>query len=74
MRRIAYTQVLASVDELFMDYDGSDTTKDKIKRITITLNEKLATLKGMLLKRGTGSGEWGTGNGSLITSSQRYPP
>ena len=37
--------------------------------------------KGMLLKRGTGSGERGagsgergTGNGSKITSSQRYPP
>ena len=26
---------------------------------------------GMLLKRGTGSGERGTGNGSLGTSSQR---
>ena len=47
MQRIAYTQrkLLASVDELLMDYDESDTTKDKIKRITITLNEKLATLK-----------------------------
>ena len=30
-----------------MDYDESDTTKDKIKRITITLNEKLATLKAL---------------------------
>ena len=30
-----------------MDYDGSDTTKDKIKRITITLNEKLAALKAL---------------------------
>ena len=30
-----------------MDYNGSDTTKDKIKRITITLNEKLATLKAL---------------------------
>ena len=49
MQRIAYTQrkLLASVDELLMDYDESDTTKDKIKRITITLNEKLATLKAM---------------------------
>ena len=29
-----------------MDYDGSDIAEDKIKRvtITITLNEKLATL------------------------------
>ena len=34
-----------AVAELLMDYDGSDTTKDKLKRITITLNEKLATLK-----------------------------
>ena len=49
MQRIAYTQrkLLASVDELLMDYDESDTTKDKIKRITITLNEKLATLKAL---------------------------
>ena len=30
-----------------MDYDGSNTTKDKIKRITITFNEKLATLKAL---------------------------
>ena len=30
-----------------MDYDESDITKDKIKRITITLNEKLATLKAL---------------------------
>ena len=29
---------------------------------------------GMLLKRGTGSGERGTGNGSLGTSCQRKPP
>ena len=43
--RLHTRKVLASVDELLMDYDGSDTTKDKIKRITITLNEKLATLK-----------------------------
>ena len=49
MQRIAYTQTkfLASVDELLMDYDESDITKDKIKRITITLNEKLATLKAL---------------------------
>ena len=49
MQRIAYTQrkLLASVDELLTDYDESDTTKDKIKRITITLNEKLATLKAL---------------------------
>ena len=49
MQRIAYTQrkLLASVDELLMDYDESDTTEDKIKRITITLNEKLATLKAL---------------------------
>ena len=40
-------KVLASVDELFMDYDGSDITKDKIKRITITLNEKIVTLKAL---------------------------
>ena len=49
MQRIAYTQTkfLAPVDELLMDYDESDITKDKIKRITITLNEKLATLKAL---------------------------
>ena len=45
--RLHTRKVLASVDELLMDYDGSDTTKDKIKRITITLNEKLATLKAL---------------------------
>ena len=28
-----------------MDYDGSDTAKDQVKRIAITLNEKLAILK-----------------------------
>ena len=36
-----------AVAELLMDYDGSDTTKDKLKWITITLNEKLATLKAL---------------------------
>ena len=45
--RLHTRKVLASVDELLMDYDGSDTTKDKIKQITITLNEKLATLKAL---------------------------
>ena len=45
--RLHTSKVLASVDELLMDYDGSDTTKDKIKRITIALNEKLATLKAL---------------------------
>ena len=32
-----------------MDYDGSDTAKDKVKRIIITimLNEKLATLNAL---------------------------
>ena len=43
--RLDARKVLASVDELLMDYDGSDTIKDKIKRITITLNEKLVTFK-----------------------------
>ena len=37
--RLHTRQVLASVDELL--------TKDKIKQITITLNEKLATLKSL---------------------------
>ena len=45
--RLNTRKVFASVDELLMDYDGCDTTKDKIKRITITLNEKLATLKAL---------------------------
>ena len=45
--RLHTRKVLASVDELLMDYEGCDTTKDKIKRITITLNEKLATLKAL---------------------------
>ena len=45
--RLHTRKVLASVDDLLMDYDRSDTTKDKIKRITITLNEKLATLKAL---------------------------
>ena len=35
--RLHTRKVLAS-DELIMDYDVSDTIKDKIKRITITLN------------------------------------
>ena len=37
-------------------------------------NAHFEDLNRMLLKRGTGSGERGTGNGSKITSSQRYPP
>ena len=45
--RLNTRKVFASVDELLMDYNGCDTTKDKIKRITITLNEKLATLKAL---------------------------
>ena len=39
--------VLKPVDERLMDYDGSDTAQDKVKRITITLNEKLAALKAL---------------------------
>ena len=45
--RLHTRKVPPSVDELLRDYDGSDTTKDKINRITITLNEKLATLKAL---------------------------
>ena len=45
--RLNTRKVFASVDELLMDYEGCDTTKDKIKRITITVNEKLATLKAL---------------------------
>ena len=30
-----------------MDYDGSDIAKDNVKRIPITLNEKLATLNAL---------------------------
>ena len=33
--RLHARKILSSVDELLMDYDGSDTTKDKIKRITM---------------------------------------
>ena len=45
--RLHTRKVLASVDELLMDHDGSDTTNDKIKRITITHNKKLAILKAL---------------------------
>ena len=45
--RLHTRKVLPSVDELLMDYDRSDTTKDKKKRITITVNEKSATLKAL---------------------------
>ena len=38
------------------------------------MNKKLLRSKGILLKRGTGSGERGTGDGSLGTSCQRKPP
>ena len=40
-------KVLAAVDEILKDYDGSIGAKDKVKRITITLNEKLSTLKAL---------------------------
>ena len=45
--RLHTRKVLESINELLMDYDGSDTAKGKLNRITITLKEKLATLKAL---------------------------
>ena len=38
-------KVLAVVDDILKNYDGSTGTKDKVKRVIITLEEKLSTLK-----------------------------
>ena len=40
-------KVFASVDEVLAEYDGSRSAKDRITRLSITLNEKLATLKAL---------------------------
>ena len=47
MQRIAYTQGKFLNQSMNFSYDGSDTATDKIKRITITLNEKLATVNAL---------------------------
>ena len=40
-------KVLTAVDEATNEFDGSTVAKDKIARIIITLNDKLATLKSL---------------------------
>ena len=40
-------KVLAAVDEALSEFDGSVVAKDKVTRIIITLNDKLATLKSL---------------------------
>ena len=44
-QRLHAKKVLASVDEVLTEYDGSRSAKDRITRLSITLNEKLVTLK-----------------------------
>ena len=39
--------MLAAVDEALSEFDGSVVAKDKVTRIIITLNDKLATLKSL---------------------------
>lgn len=46
-QRAHATKVLASVDEVLTEYDGSRSAKDRITRLSITLNEKLVTLKAL---------------------------
>lgn len=46
-QRAHATKVLASVNEVLTEYDGSRSAKDKITGLSITLNEKLATLKAL---------------------------
>ena len=58
-------------------YSKNKSIKNIIDRLKIYEYILVITTKGyggMLLKRGTGSGERGTGNGSLGTSCQRKPP
>ena len=40
-------KVLAAVDEALSEFDGSVVAKDKVTRIIITFNDKLATLKSL---------------------------
>ena len=46
-QRVRAKKVLASVDEVLTEYDGSRSAKDRITRLNITLNEKLVTLKAL---------------------------
>ena len=46
-QRVHAKKVLASVDEVLTEYDGSRSAKDRITRLNITLNEKLVTLKAL---------------------------
>ena len=46
-QRVHVKKVLASADEVLAEYDGSRSAKDRITRLSITLNEKLATLKAL---------------------------
>ena len=46
-RREHAEKVLAAVDEALSEFDGSVVAKDKVTRIIITLNDKLATLKSL---------------------------
>ena len=43
--RVHAKKVLISVDEVLTEYDGSRSAKDRITRVSTTLNEKLVTLK-----------------------------
>ena len=43
-KRAHATKVLASVDEVLTEYDGSRSAEDRITRLSITLNEKRVTL------------------------------
>ena len=44
-QRVHAKKVLTSVDEVLTEYDGSRSAKDRITRVSTTLNEKLVTLK-----------------------------
>jgi len=46
-QRAHVTKVLGSVDEVLKKYDGSKSAKDRKTRLSITLNEKLVTLKAL---------------------------
>ncbi|XP_068670918.1 uncharacterized protein [Montipora foliosa] len=46
-QRTHATKVLASMNEVLTEYDGSRSAKDKITQLSIALNEKLVTLKAL---------------------------
>ena len=46
-QRVHAKKVLTSVDEVLTEYDGSRSAKDRITRLSLTLNEKLVTLKAL---------------------------